>query len=226
MAISSSTKSPGEAAVSRAPSLLVDITSIPPDVIKPLLDRYIYFVFGRGVMDRNCYGDTPLLEASFKGDESSVFMLLLHAKLYFSNDEAKKEQFLNATDHSKANAFHNAANCESTSLMELLVDNLDKRLVNAIGKGGATPLLAATCFGNSKYIKILLSAGADVAASDSSGLGPLHLAAVSLKQRCKLERTMQVLVDAGRTSNRQMITAKLHCILPVGKTTKLLFAFL
>jgi ankyrin repeat protein len=87
------------------------ITLIPYSSIKPLVDGYIQLWFGRGVMDRNRHPHskgggswTPLLEAVHQGDESSVFMLLLHGQHFF--DKSHRLKMLQTQDDIGDTALH------------------------------------------------------------------------------------------------------------------------
>ena len=57
--------------------------------MKPIIEKHIEFWYGRGLNERDDeVGATPFIDACEKGDEASVFLLLVHVAMYLdANDE-------------------------------------------------------------------------------------------------------------------------------------------
>ena len=195
---------------------------IPHGVVKPLVDRYLHFYFGRGVTESNDDHDTPLMEASCNGDTTSVFMLLLHAKLYLSKESeveteaaAKaagtkdgvlkkrniQQEFMDSADDRKNTSLHAAAGGGHPSVLQLIIESTSwtgltraKPNVNARNSQGMTPLHWAAFFGHTQAAKLLLEAGANIEACDDKNRTPMSSTAMSDAQD---PDTIRLLAESG-----------------------------
>ena len=75
--------SDGKLPISRASTGRIDDAAL-----KPIIGKHIEFWYGRGLNERDSLvGATPFVEACERGDETSVFLLLLHVTLYLDGNK-------------------------------------------------------------------------------------------------------------------------------------------
>ena len=111
--------------------------------------------------DKN--GMTPLLWAVTQGKERHVNVLLK-----FNVDLAARDNF-------GRSPMLSAAELDSPTCLQLLLETTTKYLEDR-DQEGRTPLLVAVANQREPAVRLLLSAGADVACQDNNGHSPLHWA--------------------------------------------------
>ena len=163
------------------------VVPIPDDARDPIIDRYIQFMFGRGVNEPNDSGDTPLLEAVKKGDEQSRIVLLEHPGVN-----------LNASDEYGKTALHSMVMFGKEKVVaELLAKGADP---NYETKFGYNALHQAAMRDNVAIVKMLLDNGADVNSSYESGWTALHHAV-----SCQRASNVTLLLERGAKINAKTI---------------------
>jgi ankyrin repeat protein len=126
---------------------------------------------------RGFYNRTPLMEAAFHQKPGLVRFLLSH------------HADLTAGDNDGSQAIHYASDVGSAQ--QLLEHGAQ---VNARSKDGDTPLMQAAWDAQTTVVEFLLQRGADIHATDNSGLQALHRAAQNWQADGS---TVQVLLEHG-----------------------------
>ncbi|RDD41571.1 Transient receptor potential cation channel subfamily A member 1 [Trichoplax sp. H2] len=127
----------------------------------------IDFLHAKGLyLDSICqHGLTPLLTAVKKGFADITNKLLeLGANI-------------KVLDKNQQTCLHYAIQHEDSSILQLLLKNGAKQLINCHDDEGNTPLLTSVHSKNSRAIEILLNNGANLAIVNNNGDGYLHIAA-------------------------------------------------
>jgi ankyrin repeat protein len=149
-----------------ASSLLV---TIPKDVIRPFLDTYIELFFGRMAHEVNEHGMTPLLEATDKGDETSVFLLLLYGSM---NLTRRKKEEKDVEKHNDDNGDSSGGICYSYDQHA----HVNARVVQPSSlryELHMTALHIAARWGWFEIARLLVDHGAECHVKDQTGWTPL-----------------------------------------------------
>ena len=109
-------------------------------------------------MGVNSDGDCPFLVFSMKGAASIVQGMLAAC----GDDMSAKLQLLLAEDDEKFPPLHCACYGGCSSIVELCIELLDLKALNAQADDGFSPLMLAACFGHADCVRLLLAAKVDV----------------------------------------------------------------
>ena len=121
----------------------------------------LFLKAGMAADTRDERGWTPLMAASFQGNEAAAKMLIENG----ADPQAR--------DRSGYVALHWAALKGALPVVELLVPRVD---CNAKSQSGLTPLLQAAAEGHASAVRMLVAAGADANLASNEGWTPLHKA--------------------------------------------------
>jgi uncharacterized protein len=121
----------------------------------------LFLKAGMAADTRDERGWTPLMAASFQGNEAAAKMLIENG----ADPQAR--------DRSGYVALHWAALKGALPVVELLAPRVD---CNAKSQSGLTPLLQAAAEGHAPAVRMLVAAGADANLASNEGWTPLHKA--------------------------------------------------
>ena len=165
---------------------------VPDSVIRPLLDHYVEFYFSRMAHEVRAYDDddlkeqhstindamagccyenvTPLLEATIRNDEASVFILLLHIKVNLLRAEEEDNSMRDDGNSTSTGNSHQQQQQQRRNYT--LADYVNAKVLPT----QLTPLHFACHHGNESIVRLLLEHNADHSLVDSKGWTPLAIA--------------------------------------------------
>lgn len=130
--------------------------------------------------DVNNTGDSPLVAAAFKANYKCVERLLKHPETDVSIENKNQDTILSL-------AAGRGLGDIVQSVIDLVAEPKKKEMVNRVNAKGVSPLGSAAAFGDSRSVRCLLTAGADVYMKDKNGATPLMISAHCGHAQCVID---------------------------------------